>query len=472
MKTIIFVLLLLTFAITAHSQEVYNNYVTVNGPEDLNEEDTEEQEIPDEEESDEEEAEEEEEESDEEPEEQIVHIEEEPEEQESFAWKRIIRDRTFELGLANANVNVSNNNIKLMDLFQETVELNLETALSGIKLDADASIKTLSFYYTKDRWGVGLDIGHINIYGNMSFSDNLLDGLAEAKDDKFGIGAAVFADIIGIPFFFYIPDLNIGNMQVNNLKVRIRPAVFVPIFHTIPGIVYNRSGGEMSIDYDMRIYSIVNMESITEGSSNDSNEVAINKSLGFDFSLGFEYPLLSQLDLGVDIVNIPFIGGKLNYYMHLKDSIYFNISGVTLDDLIDGKISEGAYHAPDSFDPEYGNETVKLYRPFKTVFYANYRPLNSPLLTLIPSLGFSRIDLYPQKWGFEGGVSTRLDIGNLFITTLGFNYNDRKWKNSLDFSLNFRFFQLDIGASLQSPNFAKSFQGAGFGFNAGLKFGW
>ncbi len=106
------------------------------------------------------------------------------------------------------------------------------------------------------------------------------------------------------------------------------------------------------------------------------------------------------------------------------------------------------------------------------LFYAAYRPFEGQVFAIIPSLGFSINRLYTQPAAVEGGLSFRWDIANIFIPSLGMHYNDRKWKNSLDFALNLRAFQLDFGVSFQSTDFVKSFLGAGLGVNFGLKLGW
>jgi hypothetical protein len=49
---------------------------------------------------------------------------------------------------------------------------------------------------------------------------------------------------------------------------------------------------------------------------------------------------------------------------------------------------------------------------------------------------------------------------------------DHKWKNSIDYTLNLRLVQFDMGIIFQSQEFVKSWQGDGFGFNFGLKLGW
>jgi hypothetical protein len=106
------------------------------------------------------------------------------------------------------------------------------------------------------------------------------------------------------------------------------------------------------------------------------------------------------------------------------------------------------------------------------LFYAKYRPNESQIFSLIPSLGFSISRLYAQLGSIEGGLSARCDLSNIFITTIGINYNDRRWKNSIDFVLNLRVFEFDLGISFQSSDFVKSFQGAGLGVAVGFKFGW
>jgi len=121
---------------------------------------------------------------------------------------------------------------------------------------------------------------------------------------------------------------------------------------------------------------------------------------------------------------------------------------------------------------DYDLAGQKIYRPFTMLFYADYGVYDSRILSLIPSLGFSINSLYHDPASVEGGLSARIDLANIFITTVGINYNDRAWKNSVDLALNLRAFQLDFGLSSQAPTLIKSWQGAGVGVNFGMKFGW
>jgi hypothetical protein len=422
-----------------------------------------------------------------------------------------LKNRTLELSTGNFSYGFSNSFIGAYDLFRnpfdillnikdiinepnllwnDPVSISTDDFFSGFKLNVYTTIKPFSFNFNwKDKWGFGLDIGHIDVSGNVSISQNLLT-IQEAEEETFGVGAAVFADA-GIPFFFHAGDV----------KVKLRPAVYLPVVYTKPGITYTRrnvtsdngwlEGMFIDVKYDMRIYSILNMDGIQDNPGDvilqglENNYLDILKNnLGYDFCLNVEYPWDNWLDLGVNFVNIPvpFLTARLNHYMYLKGEVSFDTSKIDLDALIKKKkkidsILEDAFSYPKDIEDmkpeyEYNSKGEKIYRPFATLFYANYRPFNTEVFSLIPSLGFSINHLYPQLFAIEGGLNARIDLANIFIAIFGINYNDRRWINSMDFVLNLRAFEFNFGLSMQSQNFRKSWKGAGLGINLGFKLGW
>jgi hypothetical protein len=417
------------------------------------------------------------------------------EEQEPPPKKRYaIKNRRFEISLFNFDVSLSNsfiaadyvirNPIDMMQtgkLFKDSVSINLNDFLRGFQFNFDTVIDPLSLNFNwKDKWGFGLDIGHVNVTGNLLLSGNLLS-VNEAKNDKFGAGGAVFVDC-GIPVFFHY----------NEFKIKIRPSVFLPVVYTEPNIRYSYrkivdeetgdSAMRLQVNYDMRVYSVVGLQGFKNNDFGDIGQdlqdnawgIARN-NLGYDFSLGVEYPWYDWLDVGVDIVNIPvpFANASLNHYMQIDGEAFFDASKIDIGKVYeDKKMPEDAYGYPKDFEIKYKNGSVEIYRPFTMLFYAKYRPNESQIFSLIPSLGFSISRLYAQLGSIEGGLSARCDLSNIFITTIGINYNDRRWKNSLDFILNLRAFEFDFGISFQSSDFVKSFQGAGLGVAVGFKFGW
>jgi len=402
------------------------------------------------------------------------------------------KNRMVEVSVANVSVDFSNNFIAATDILQnffymlgnikdiqqdpsriykDPVVINVDDFFNGFTLNFRAAIKPLSLNFNwKDNWGLGLDIGHIDAWGNITIPKKVLT-FKEATNEPFGMGAAVFADV-GIPVFFHY----------NNFKIKIRTAAYVPLLYVKPSVTYTykknnqnpetgAEGSYLEVNYDMRIYSLVDMQQdIMQGV--EAGNIS-GRNLGFDLGLNVEYPWNSWFDIGVDFINIPVVMARLNYYTQFKGSMTVDTSHLDLNGMANDEVSEQAYLF--QYDEKtYGHNSggQRVYRPFTTLLYANFRPLDSSLLSLIPSLGFSVNPLFPKPVGVEGGLSARLDLANLFITTLGINYNDRVWKNSIDFILNFRAFELDLGVSIQSSDFKKSWQGAGIGVNFGMKFGW
>jgi hypothetical protein len=409
------------------------------------------------------------------------------------------KNRMVELSLANISLGLSNNYITAASIlnnpfyiiknigdiindpaliYKDPVDIDIDDLWKGFNLNVETGIKPFSFSFNwKDRWGFGLDIAHIEVAGDLSLAGNMLT-FKESEGEKTGVGAAVFVDV-GIPVFFHISDI----------KIKLRPAVYLPLLYTEPSITYTGYGGTyFNVNYNINIYTPFNMKRLPDGEMDllmqdiQDNYLDIPKNnLGYDFGLSMEYPWNSQLDIGVDIVNIPvpFATAKLNHFLQYRGDLTLDTSKIDINTIIEneGELPEDFWDKVASYtnyDPVAGYDSAGkvIYRPFKMLFYANYRPFNSQVLSLIPSLGFSINRLYARPAAIEGGLSACFDFSNIFIATLGVNYNDRKWKNSIDFALNLRAFEFDLGFKFQSQNFLKSWQGSGLGINLGIKLGF
>jgi len=419
--------------------------------------------------------------------------EEDVPEKEPFRFK----NRMVELSIANVNFNIANDFIAAADIFRDPfymlfhaqeiqkdpvkiykdpVSVNINDFFNGFLLNTSVSIKPVSLNFNwKDDWGVGLDIAHVSATGNMAIFEKMLS-LKKAKNEKFNMGMAAYTDV-GIPIFFHY----------NDFKIKFRPAVYVPLIYVRPTITYTyiknyqnpdtgAEGAYFEVKYNARLYTVIDMheDDIIQSLEKEGWNIPRN-NLGYDFGLCAEYPWSDDLDIGVNIVNIPvpYAAAKLNHYTQASGSMSVDTSYFDMNGMTDGDIPEEA-HSFSNDDETHGyNSAGKIiYRPFTMLFFLDYRPYDSRILSLIPSLGFSVNTLYNEPASVEGGLSARIDLSNIFITTLGINYNDRAWKNSVDFILNLRAFQLDFGLSSQSSDLVKSWQGAGVGINFGMKFGW
>jgi hypothetical protein len=245
-----------------------------------------------------------------------------------------------------------------------------------------------------------------------------------------------------------------------------------------------------SVNYNVDVYAPFNMRGLAKEEVDmdmlmqdmqDNYWDILKNNLGYDFGLGIEYPWGRHLDIGVNIANIPipFATAKLNHFLQYQGEAFLDTSKIDITKIIEteGELPEDFWNDVFGYtnhDPVtgYNADGKKVYRPFKMLFYANYRPFNSRFLSLVPSLGFSINRLYTRPTAVEGGLNICFDWKNFLITTLGVNYNDRKWKNSMDFSFNLRAFQFDMGMAFQSQSFVKSWQGAGLSVNLGLKLGF
>ena len=380
-----------------------------------------------------------------------------------------LKNRGFEIALLNMSVGFGNNFLAAKDVFRETAVIDLNELTGGFKADLGVHLAPVAININwKNKWGFGFDLANVSAFGNIEISENLIQ-FKQVENDLFGAGAAAFVDA-GIPTFFHI----------KKLKINLRPAAFFPVVYAEPGVTYTftekDNGFYMAVNYDMYIYTPISLNKFDFGSF-DYKEIlgAMNATtLGFDFNLDFEFPLPPWFDIGINMLNIPLKPSMLNHYMRMTGKAFFDSSVIDIVDLINGGKfpSDDAFGYPKDFKPEYGTGEKKILRPFKLITYMVYRPFRIPVMALIPSLGFSINPLYVKPASIEAGLKLRLDLANMFITTIGVDYEDRLWRNSINFVINLRLIEMDIGAALESQNFAKSWQTAGARVNFALKFGW
>jgi len=381
-----------------------------------------------------------------------------------------IKNRAVEIGLINLDLGVANNFISIADIFQEKLVIDFKNFNRGFNLSVDLNLRPVFLNLNfKDKWGIGLDIANISVFGNVNISGNLLQfKKTESEGDKFGVGAAAFADV-GIPAFFHVGK---GHWEEREFKVKLRLAGYVALAYAVPEMKYTfrdagQRGSLLEIAYGFKVYTPLSLETF------DLSTLEIGKAFGMDFCAGLEYPLFSWIDVGIDFINIPIYPAGLNYYMEMRDKISVDSGKININDLINGNIPDDIYSFPTDFEFKYGkSDRISAFRPFKMLFNAKYRPFNTPLLTLVPMLGFSINPYFVNVAMVEAGVKLVCDLGNFFIASFGIAYEDQMWKNSLDLVLNTRAFEFNLGASLQSQSFAQSWTGAGVRLRLGFKFGW
>jgi len=397
-----------------------------------------------------------------------------------------IPKRVFEFGLLELDVGVAQNlKTDIFDYFKKKLLLDFTNFNSDFDVGFDLFLRPIYWNVNiKNNWGMGMDIGKVSVYGNVSLAEELLHFKKTPKSGvPFGAGAAAFVDV-GFPVFFSIKNV----WEDRKLKINVRPAGFVTALYAEPKMKFTNvdvknhevTGSKIEVDFGVKAYAPFSLENPDNILSNlDINEV-ISEALGFDFSLGADFPLFDWIDVGVKFINIPLSPSRLKHYIEIIGKGTVDTSIISFEDLIDGKFPNDIYYFPEEIVPQYGKESghYVFFRPFKMLLTADFYPLYflnempNRYLILSPVLGFSINTLFVQPAAIEVGLKVSTDLANMFIPSISFFYEDQMWKNKFDFAFNLRAFQLNLGVAMQSQDFLKSWTGAGLRVNVGLIFGW
>jgi hypothetical protein len=414
-----------------------------------------------------------------------------------------IPNRNFETGILNLNLGASNSFMSTFEIFKEKVTIDIDKLSNGLNINTNLFLSPVFFNFNKkDKWGYGLSTG-LEVFGIADLNGNMLT-LHEADSANSDIGAGVFAEV------------NVhGFLTFQKFKIKVKPAVYYPLLYAIPknfSYTYaNKNEGGidntyLNMELDMRVFTPFPLDKdfdfkdIFDIFSTIKDTITdISARPGIDISIGAEYPLSEVLgltekisfldfDVGIDFINIPLYRSVMEDYIPIIANLGNGDEPIDFfNELISGDSEEidfDKYFNYTKGDP--GKDKINITRPFKMIISANWRPFGSPFksdsneinkqkrewLTFTPMLGFAVNPIYFKPFSLEGGIKTRFSFVNFFIAALNIGYYDRLWKNSLDLAVNLRIFEIDIGASMQSADFLKSWSGGGFGASFGLKFGW
>jgi hypothetical protein len=382
-----------------------------------------------------------------------------------------IEERAYEIGIAHVNVNFANNFLSIKEVFQDIILIDIDRLSEGFMVNLGLNITPFYFSFkSKKGWGFGLSTD-MEAVGILGLSGKMLS-ISEAVKEDSDVCGALFASATIDTLF-----------NVEEFKINVNPSLFYTLAYLTPspkatsGLVYTLdyskgSGTIMCVDYDMRLYTGIPM---------DGGSSSLTSKPGLDFSIGAVYPLAKELgldrksplldfDVGVDFINIPLIASKITDYKQIKGRIGSDepIKFIGDDDNDDSFLSS----LEPKDDSTTGKDEIQVYRPFKMIVHADWRPFGSKLLTVTPVIGFCYNTLYFEPFSFEIGINGCLNLVNFFLFKIGFNYTDRMYINSIGIAFNLRAFEFDIGADLRSQAPVQSWIGDGLGVNVGFKFGW
>jgi hypothetical protein len=361
---------------------------------------------------------------------------------------------------------VANNLLRLGDIFNVRKTLTVDLVnVSARELIAAAGGEADVFFNLNFRNGYGISVfAGIDgaFYGTAS--ESLMRLLGQGNMDSSSLkgnldmGGNVFAEA-GIK----------GTGRFNRLRLAVKPAIFAPlIFIPVSSADYSARVTEDGVSvhglFDLDIYSAWALDREFDFFSCENETFP----LGFDISVGGEYALLPKLDLGASVSHIPVVPARMSRKMHISSEYDFEIAD-TLDSITAGNIE-----MPDpEIVTDYDNDVVfYALRPFRFNSYLNYRPADTGLFVIRPSLGFSLLSVYGYAPCFNAGIEGQINVLKIFSAALFAGYVERIWLYDFRFALNLHVTEIIFGVSLRGTDLVNAFGTRGLGLSLGLRFGY
>jgi hypothetical protein len=281
-------------------------------------------------------------------------------------------------------------------------------------------------------------------------------------DAKLSAGAGVFMEI------------GVGGSKTileDRLWIRAAPSMFFTLLYMQKSEISlkgysdpnnNRYG--LAGDGRIKMYSAWDLD-------NDINPFA---SPGVDITLEARYALWSVLDAGLSISHIPIVPSTLTHSKSLNaDKITMTVDADP-EKIINDPANVIDFNVPDLGEmyEESGNENKQVMRPVRFDFYTLYKPFKSPVFIVKPNIGATVNGIVEDNM-FNWGLELQFNAPLIFSAFIGTGLTEGIWANRAGIALDFRAFEVDIGAAVTAPTFEESFSfKKGLAVAVGFKFGF
>jgi hypothetical protein len=374
----------------------------------------------------------------------------------------------------DVSASFANSYLRASDVFAEKIVLDISKLAddldSGLGVFFDVHGETFINFNLGALWGFGFFAG-VDGLGQFNIPQSMVELLSEGnqKDKTYSDSL----DLGGAAFFetgFW------ASAKIRRIKFTIRPAYYLPLAYVDDSRVdYTfelKDDGTVKVagNYKVAMYTpfpLYGLESLDDiDILLDRIDIAdmLGKG-GVDLVLRAEYPVRNNFIIGGSLGHIPLVPARLTDKYTLSGG--FEISK-SIEDVLDGN-----FDTPD-LEPvrTYETDHKAVFRPFKIGFDAVYRPFNIRLLTLKPELALVFNSIYSTPFYLDFGITGELNLLNIFTIDVGTHLEDLVWKERIGLALNFRIIEFIVGLTTQSQEFLRSFQGAGFGVDFGLRIGF
>ncbi|MDR1250052.1 MAG: hypothetical protein LBK63_12205 [Treponema sp.] len=374
----------------------------------------------------------------------------------------------------DAGGSFANSYLRTGDIFKEKITLDTSQMAgelgNGLAVMFDAHGEAFINFNLGALWGIGFFVG-MDSLGQFRIPQSMVELLTEGNDpdksysDNLSIGAAAFLET-----GFW------ASAKIRRIKFTIRPAYFLPLAYlSKPRANYAfaiKDDGSVTVagNYRVEVYTPLPLNEIEDfddiGSLPGKIDVwdMFGKG-GVDMVLRAEYPVYHNFTVGASLGHIPLAPARLTEKYSLSGD--FEITK-TLEDIINND-----FDLPD-IDPvsEFDEDHKMVFRPFKIGVDAVYRPFNIRLLTLRPEAALVFNSVYDTPVYLDFGAAAELNLGDIFMLSAGTHLEDLVWKERAGLTLNFRIVEISAGITTQSQQFLRSFQGAGFAVDVGVRLGF
>jgi hypothetical protein len=388
-------------------------------------------------------------------------------------WAQDKPRRFVEAGF-DAGGSFANSYLRTGDFFKEQITLDVSQMSgelrNGLALLVDARGEAFVNFNLGALWGFGFFAG-LDTLGQFRIPQSMVELLSEGNDpgrdysDSLGLGAAAFLET-----GFW------ASAKVRRIKFTIRPAYFLPLAYlSKPRADYTlaiNDDGSFTVagKYKVEVYTPLPIDEI-EGLDDIGSlpgKIDIGDMIGqggVDMVLRAEYPVYHNFTVGASLGHIPLVPARLTKKYSLSGDFEMN---KTIEHIINNDFDIPEIDTVSG----YGEDHETVFRPFKIGVDAVYRPFNIRLLTIRPELALVFNSVYDTPVYMDFGVAGELNLGDILILSAGTHLEDLVWKERVGFTLNLRVLEISAGITTQSQQFLRSFQGAGFAVDAGVRLGF
>ena len=393
----------------------------------------------------------------------------EPEKEKKRFW-----DRYFEIGF-NTNIGISNNYFHISDFLKEEIIIDMNDINDGIGnrgLNLYTNLDTDFFLNINTSAFKASIFSGIESKVNFALEKGLIDFLANGNelDQEFDVGAGVGVSV-------YEENSFSLEIPIKKLKIKAVPSYFVPVFYipytaaTVTSVVTTDGTVSAKGNTTASVYSALPLDNLSELSYSTITDAFAHG--GFDISLYAQYKLFKNLEVGAFLTHVPIVPANLSCTNKYTASLDFTMEGILNQLSENGTVDTSNFNYDLSDNIATDEDSIKLVRPFKIGFNANWKVFDSNILIISPMIQFKFADFTLKNllgFGFDYSVTAKSYLGPLepaFTTS----YIDSIFSQQLDIALNLRLFEIDFMISTQSANFARSFAGSGLGVGVGFKVG-